>query len=67
MGTIGTNRVARENGDNWDKQKVVPRVAAGYAQRLKIMEEFWKKLTFYISHFHMKRAPPMNTFDFLKY
>ena len=34
MGTIGTNRVARENGDNWDKQKVVPRVAAGYAQRL---------------------------------
>ena len=37
MGTIGTNRVARENGDNWDKQKVVPRVAAGYAQRLKIL------------------------------
>ena len=36
MGTIGTNRVARENGDNWDKQKVVPRVAAGYAQRLKM-------------------------------
>ena len=36
MGTIGTNKVARENGDNWDKQKVVPRVAAGYAIRLKI-------------------------------
>ena len=37
MGTIGTNRVARENGNNWDKQKVVPRVAAGYAQLLKII------------------------------
>ena len=37
MRTIGTNKVARENGDNWDKQKVVPRVAAGYAQRLIII------------------------------
>ena len=30
----------------------------------KFMEEFWKKVTFYFSYFHMKTAPPMTNFDF---
>ena len=33
----------------------------------KIVEDFWKKVTFCFSYFHMKTVPPVNIFNFLKY